>query len=105
MDTSETSGETDLPLWPQYAELWSQLLDISTNVTHQGVLVNEKDNKGLEIIGAELKVDLKHIQEFIFDKIVECIMKILKELNLKYRVRAMDKLKVSTSDLLQGIVR
>lgn len=107
MESTEPSGETGLPLWPHYAELWSEILDVPSQVTGRGAVVDGKDDARSETFvspdGDELKVDLKQFQEFVFDTIIRCIMKTLSELNLKYRVRAIDKQIPSASDVFQGM--
>ncbi|KAL3698516.1 hypothetical protein R1sor_012592 [Riccia sorocarpa] len=92
METTEGApGETGLPLWPQYVELWCQLLKFLDKSAEEQSAVphDETDNEAeLDKSKSEARtVIVKEIQVLVFDSIIRSIMKALTELNLKYRVR------------------
>lgn len=70
----EEEGELRTELWKSYTELWSHLIDFEEEKEKHV----EKGHQG----GAGSR-----IQEKIFDAMILCVMKALRELNLKYRVK------------------
>ena len=73
--TSTNQGNLEMDLWKSYTELWLKLID-TENATP------EQQEKGSEDV-----LCLTGIQQKISDAMFVCLMKVLRELNLKYRVK------------------
>ena len=80
-----------MDLWKSYTELWSKLIDVENARSQQREKTSEE---ALCII---------EMQEKIFDAMIVCVMKVLQELNLKYRVKRMRR--TDTENVKEGIYK
>ena len=88
---SSNQGNLGMDLWKSYTELWSKLIDIENARSQQR---EETSEEALTLI---------EMQEKIFDAMVVCVMKVLQELNLKYRVKRMSR--TDTENVKEGIYK
>ncbi|MCO5603922.1 hypothetical protein L7F22_058078 [Adiantum nelumboides] len=83
MEPAKEDKEPRIELWKSYTELWSNLINFGSTMYH---LKKQKEGRGgsgsRPNDGSRLQ-----IQETIFDAMIVCVMKALRELNLKYRVK------------------
>ena len=80
-----------MDLWKSYTELWSKLIDLENAKSQQR---EETSEEALCLI---------EMQEKIFDAMIICVMKVLQELNLKYRVKRMRR--TDTENVKEGIYK
>ncbi|KAI5080747.1 hypothetical protein GOP47_0003930 [Adiantum capillus-veneris] len=81
MEPAKEDKEPRIELWKSYTELWSNLIDFD-GVMHHKQKGKEGSSESRLSDGSSLQ-----IQEKIFDAMIVCVMKALRELNLKYRVK------------------
>jgi hypothetical protein len=72
---SSNQENLGINLWKSYTELWSKLINI------ENARLQPEEEKSEDILCST------GIQEKIFDAMFVCVTKVLRELNLKYRVK------------------
>ncbi|XP_002965996.2 DNA-dependent protein kinase catalytic subunit [Selaginella moellendorffii] len=85
---TDTDPASDF-LWKSYCDLWCQIL---TNISEPSHTENLQDDDG--IVGVDLavlSVNVSDLKTTIFDSLIRSIMKLMMELNLKYRVKDLNK--------------
>ena len=83
-------GSGGQQLWQHYVELWSHLLDFEPNLGQQGAVDSEADDISVELAPSDVGdvgINATKLRESMFDAVMHCVIKAMRELNLKYRVK------------------
>jgi hypothetical protein len=95
MEPVETApGEVQGQLWQHYVDLWFHLLDFSVDEKHANAQNSEgeddEEEGSKELVSSDIGdvgIDTGRLRESMFDAILHCVIKAMRELNLKYRVK------------------
>ncbi|XP_024384636.1 uncharacterized protein [Physcomitrium patens] len=86
----EALEEGSVQLWRHYVELWSHLIDFSSDQGLQLEAGLDEAESFEELVTSDVGnvgIIESSLRESIYDAIMHCVIKVMNELNLKYRVK------------------